>query len=220
MPPVRRAGAGRPRGGEPFGRPGQYRLVEDVARRVQLGHPHVYREAFGGRAVSEPSGALVELIAGNRAFVGRGFVDQDHPIAVRVVSRDPNERVQPGAGAIAARFKRAFQLRWLTFGPQRPTAMRLFSGDSEGLPGCNVDRYGDFVVVQWLSAGALPWRDELFDAIEEAARPAGIYEQRRLRPIGGQAPPEPAVRARGEEAPLEVVVEEAGCRFGVDVTAP
>jgi 23S rRNA G2069 N7-methylase RlmK/C1962 C5-methylase RlmI len=24
-----------------------------------------------------------------------------------------------------------------------------------------VDKYGDFVVVQWLSAGALPWREEL-----------------------------------------------------------
>jgi 23S rRNA (cytosine1962-C5)-methyltransferase len=74
--------------------------------------------------------------------------------------------------------------------------------------------------VQWLSAGALPWRDELFEAIEKNANPAGIYEQRRLKPIGGQAPPEPAVRARGEEAPLEVIVEEEGCRFGVDVTAP
>ncbi len=41
-----------------------------------------------------------------------------------------------------------------------------------------------------------------------------------MRPLGGQAPAEPAVRARGEEAPLEVVVEEAGCRFGIDVTAP
>ena len=28
------------------------------------------------------------------------------------------------------------------------------------------------------------------------------------------------MRARGEEAPLELVVEDGGCRFGVDVTAP
>jgi 23S rRNA (cytosine1962-C5)-methyltransferase len=213
-PPRRRGG------GEPFGRPGQYRLIDDVARRVQLGHPHVYREAFGGRAVSEPTGTLVELFGGNRVFVGRGFVDQEHPVAVRVITRDPDERVHPGAGAIASRFARALQQRWLVFGPQRPTAMRLFYGDCEGLPGCNVDRYGDFVVVQWLSGGALPWREELFDAIEKNVNPAGIYEQRRLKPIGGSAPPEPAVRARGEEAPLEVVVEEADCRFGVDVTAP
>jgi 23S rRNA (cytosine1962-C5)-methyltransferase len=212
----------RTRSTEPFSRRGQYRLAGDAARRVALGHPWVFREALGGRAVSEPTGTLVELQAGNQAFVARGFVDQDHTIIVRVLSRDPEQRVHPGAGAIADRFRRAVQLRWLTFGagPGAPQALRLFYGDSEGLPGVNVDRYGDFVVVQWLTAGALPWRDELYDAIEASVRPAGIYEQRRLRPLGGQAPPEPAVRARGQEAPLEVVVEEAGCRFGIDVTAP
>jgi 23S rRNA (cytosine1962-C5)-methyltransferase len=121
---------------------------------------------------------------------------------------------------VADRFTRADKLRWLVYGAARPEALRLFGGDSEGLPGVTVDRYGDFVVVQWLSAGALPWRDELYDAIEATVKPRGIYEQRRMRPLGGHAPPEPAVRARGDEAPLEVVVEEQGCRFGIDVTAP
>ncbi|HVR60338.1 MAG TPA: class I SAM-dependent methyltransferase, partial [Polyangia bacterium] len=39
-------------------------------------------------------------------------------------------------------------------------------------------------------------------------------------PLGGQAAPEPAVRARGDEAPLEIVVEDGAARFAVDVTAP
>jgi 23S rRNA (cytosine1962-C5)-methyltransferase len=101
----------------------------------------------------------------------------------------------------------------------RPTAVRLFSGENEGLPGVTVDRYGDFVVVQWLSAGALPWREELFNAILHTVEPRGIYEQRRTRPLAGESP-SPGLRVHGEEAPLEVVVEEAECRFGVDVTAP
>jgi len=88
------------------------------------------------------------------------------------------------------------------------------------LPGVTVDRYGEFVVVQWLAAGALPWRDELYQAITTHLAPRGIYEQTRTRSLGGQAPPEPAVRVAGQEAPLEVVVEEDGCRFAVDVTAP
>lgn len=201
-------------------RQGQYRLPDDVARRVRAGHPWLFRDAFQGRAVSEPTGSVVELIAGNREFVARGFVDQDHAIAVRILARDPAERVHPGAGAIAARVARAIQLRWLTFGPDRPTAMRLFTGESEGLPGVTVDRYGDFVVVQWLSGGALPWRDELLEAVSSAVRPRGLYEQRRLRPLAGGGPPEPAARVSGDEAPVEVIVEEAGCRFAVDVSAP
>lgn len=170
--------------------------------------------------MAEPTGALVDLVASNGAFMGRGFVDREHTVAVRVLSRVPNEPVHPGAGTIAARFARAVQLRWMLLGPDKPSALRLFSGENEGLPGVTVDRYGDFVVVQWYSAGAMPWREELFEAINATVKPRGIYEQKRLRPLAGQAPPEPAGRAMGEEAPLEVVVEEAGCRFAVDVTAP
>jgi 23S rRNA (cytosine1962-C5)-methyltransferase len=201
-------------------RHGIYRIPDDVARRVRLGHPWIFREVFGARKVAEATGSLVDLVSTNRAFVARGYVDSEHAVAVRVLTRDPDERLHPGSGAIAARFQRAVQLRWQVLGAHRPTALRLFSGENEGLPGVTVDRYGDFVVVQWLSAGALPWRDELYDAIAQTVSPRGIYDQKRLRPLGGQAAPEPAVRVAGDEAPLEIIVEEAGCRFGVDVTAP
>jgi 23S rRNA (cytosine1962-C5)-methyltransferase len=201
-------------------RQGQYRVADDVARRIRAGHPWVYRDALATRAVAEPTGALVELIAGNREFVARGYVDQEHPVAVRILSRDPGERIHPGAGTIAARIARAIQLRWLVMGGERPTALRLFSGETEGLPGATIDRYGEFVVVQWFSGGALAFRDEVLDAVATAVRPRGIYEQRRLRPLGGQAPPEPAALVRGEQAPVEVIVEEEGCRFAVDVSAP
>jgi 23S rRNA (cytosine1962-C5)-methyltransferase len=208
-------------------RVGDYRVAPDVATRVRAGHPWVFRDALGTRGVSEPTGAVVDLISGNREFVARGYVDREHPVAVRVLTRRADERIVPGNGVVAARFARAVELRWFLFGAARPAAMRVFSGETEGLPGVTVDRYGDFVVVQWLSAGALPWREELYDAIEAALHPRGLYEQRRLKPLGGQSAPEPATRARGEEAPLELVVEDdsvgAGvnaCRFGVDVTAP
>jgi 23S rRNA (cytosine1962-C5)-methyltransferase len=201
-------------------RQGVYRVPEDVARRIFLGHPWVYREALGTRKVAEETGSLVELVTSNREFLARGYTDNEHAIAVRVVSRNAEERVHPGAGAIAARFQRAVQLRWQILGAHRPTALRLFSGENEGFPGVTVDRYGEFVVVQWLSAGALPWRDELYEAITSTVAPRGIYDQKRVRSLAGRAAPEPAVRAAGEEAPLEIVVEEEGCHFSVDVTAP
>ncbi|HXI55686.1 MAG TPA: class I SAM-dependent rRNA methyltransferase [Polyangia bacterium] len=201
-------------------RVGEYRVPPDVAVRVRAGHPWIFRDALGGRGLTEPSGTVIDVLSGNREFVARGYVDEGHAVAVRVLTRDPAERVNPGKGVIGARFARAVQLRWFSFGATRPEAMRLFNGESEGLPGVAVDRYGDFVVVQWLAAGAMPWRDELYDAIEATIKPRGIYEQRRFRPLAGQAPPDPAVRARGDEAPLEIIVQDGPCRFGVDVTAP
>jgi 23S rRNA G2069 N7-methylase RlmK/C1962 C5-methylase RlmI len=113
--PVRRRAPSRNRPSPPPGRApagmtmrqGLYRLPDDVARRVQLGHPWVYREAFGSRKVTEPTGSLVELLGGNRVFLGRGYVDADHPVAVRVMTREADRRVHPGAGAVATRFARA-----------------------------------------------------------------------------------------------------------------
>ena len=125
---------------------------------------------------------------------------------------------------IAAQFARAVLLRCLLFGLDRPAAIRLFTGESEDLPASPSIAPAEFVLVQWLSTGALGWRDELYDGIEAAVKPRGIYEQRRLRPLGGQTVAEPAVQARGDEAPLEIVVDNdvgaSACRFGVDVTAP
>ena len=175
-------------------RVGQYRVPADVATRVHTGHPWVYREALGPRGIAEETGAVVDLIAGNREFVGRGYVDREHAIAVRVLSRDQDEKVGPGKGAIAGRFARAVELRRQLNAGTLPEALRVFSGENEGLPGVTVDRYGDFVVVQWYSPGALPWRDELLDAIAEAIHPRGIYEQKRLRPLGGHGPADPAAR--------------------------
>jgi len=201
-------------------RVGQYRLPADIASRVLAGHPWVYREALGPRGIAEETGAVVDLLVGNREFAGRGYVDRDHAIAIRLLTRNPHEDVAPGRGLIGERFACALALRKMLFGGKPPEAGRLFTGESEGLPGVTVDRYGDFVVAQWLSAGALPWREELYSAIETELSPKAIYEQRRFRPLGGAAPPEPAVRVSGEEAPVEIVVADAGCRFGVDVTAP
>ena len=116
-------------------REGSYRLSEDVARRVRSGHPWVFRDALAGRAVGEQTGELVDLTSGNGTFLARGFVDKEHAVAVRVLSRDSKENVRPGSGAIAGRLKKAIQLRWLVLGPERPSAMRLFAGESEGLPG-------------------------------------------------------------------------------------
>jgi 23S rRNA (cytosine1962-C5)-methyltransferase len=99
-------------------------------------------------------------------------------------------------------------------------AYRVLSGETEGVPGVTVDRFGAYLVVHLFTPAALTLREPLLDALEQVWRPTGIYEQRRFRPLGGDAPRDPSVLARGAHAPVEVEVREHGARFGVDVTAP
>jgi len=59
----------------------------------------------------------------------------------------------------------------------RHTGCRLVHGESDGLPGVIADRYGDVVVVQFLTAGAERWRDALVDAIGDATGCNAVYER-------------------------------------------
>lgn len=205
-----------PTRGAPVVRRGTVRLPADVAARVRAGHPWVYREILGGRPLRERSGDVVELVDPAGDFVGRGIYEEEAIIAVRVVSRRPEEVV--GAQLLAARVRQAAGFRTrLGFGEGQ--AYRVVNAESDGVPAVTVDRYADFLVVQYYAASALPFRDAILDALEDAVRPAGIYEQRRLKPLAGAAP-RGAELARGKVAPVEIEVAEGPLKFWADVTAP
>ena len=171
--------------------------------------------------MTEPTGAVVELVSGNREFVARGYVDREHAIAVRIVARDPSTDVAPGKGTIAARFARAAELRGLLYGASPPQAMRVWSGESEGLPGRHRRSLrrlrGRAVAVgrgAALARRALRrHRSRLASARHlRTAAPSPAGGRRSARACDARARRRGAAGAGGRRT--------AGCSFGVDVTAP
>jgi 23S rRNA (cytosine1962-C5)-methyltransferase len=160
----------------------------------------------------------MDVIAPDGSFLARALSDGAGAIAMRVFSRTPGQQIDPSY--LHGVLRRARALRVACLPLDELTCFRLLSGDSEGLPGVTVDRFGDYLVVTLLSETVTPHLDLLYDALGELESPAGIYEQRRTRPMSGDGPPEPASLARGKVAPTEIVVREGDVRFGVDVTAP
>lgn len=208
------------------------RLPDEAAIKLRAGHPWVYRESLGGRPLREAPGELVDLIDQDAAFVGRGYYDPEGAIAVRVLSRDPDEAIGPEA--FARRITAARRLREALL-PQTAaqtqagqagapgeglSAYRVLHGEGDFLPGITVDRYADFLVAHVYTAALEPHLPAIYDALEAAHAPRGIYMQRRYRPLGGEGAREPAELARGAIAPVEIEVQEGTLRFGVDVTAP
>jgi len=194
------------------------RIPAEVAIRVRAGHPWVFRDALGGRQLSEPVGAVLEVTDSKGNFIGRALFDPDGAIALRVFSRRPEERLD--GPYLHARVEAARRRREALLDLSALTALRVFAGESEGLPGVTVDRYADYLVAQFFSAATLHFREPLYDALAETWQPRGIYEQHRLRPLSGQGPRGPATLARGQLAPVDLEVREEDARFLVDVTAP
>jgi 23S rRNA (cytosine1962-C5)-methyltransferase len=168
--------------------------------------------------LSEPAGAVIEIVDPAGAFVARGLFDPEGPIALRVATRVKGQLID--AAYLRDRLARALARRQHLLDTRAVTAWRLFHGDSEGLPGVIVDRFGDFLVAQFFTQAALHYRDPLYDALGALAAPRGIYEQHRMRPLSGEGPRGPATLARGELAPVDVEVAEDDAHFLVDVTAP
>jgi 23S rRNA (cytosine1962-C5)-methyltransferase len=193
-------------------------LPPDIAQRVRAGHPWVYREVFGTRLAPEP-GTAIDVVDDDGEFVGRGLYDADSTIALRVFVRAPDAEID--AELVAARVKAAVALRRKLIDFGQLGAIRLVNAESDGLPAIVVDRYGEYLVVQLFSSAVTGLRGALYDALEAELSPIAIYEQRRFRSLGGEAPRQAgADLVRGTAAPVELEVVEDDLKFIVDVTAP
>ncbi len=206
--------------GAPIVRRNTIRVPMDVARHLRLGHPWVYREA-AARPVHEEAGTILDVVDSEGELVGRGLCEGEGSIAVRLWTHDDRP---VDAHLVATRVKAAIALRRRFLDLDALQHVRLVNGESDGLPAIAVERYGDFLVTQIFSpalAQAPALYKALYDALEAELSPRGIYEQRRHRSLGGDAPRQAgADLVRGAVAPVEIEVREDDLRFVVDVTAP
>jgi len=195
------------------------RLPGDIAHRVRAGHPWVYREALGPRPLTPEPGTAIDIVDDEGEFVGRGLYDSDSAIALRVFTRNPDTQID--ARLVADRVRAAIALRRRLLELDKLQCVRLVNAESDGLPGIVVERYADYLVVQLFTAAVTNLRDGLYDALEAELKPKAIYEQRRYRSLGGDAPRQVAAElVRGHAAPVELEVKEDDLTFVVDVTSP
>ena len=178
-------------------------------------HPWVFSGAVG-RVDSEPdAGATVDLVSSTGDFLARGAWSPSSQIRARVWSFEANEAVD--VAFFRRRLARAVESRRRLALLDAHGACRLVFSESDGLPGLIVDRYGEFLVCQFSSAGAEAWRQTIVDVLDEICSPRGIYE----RSEGGARHKEGLSSRRGllagEEPPAQLEIAAGGVRLVVDI---
>ena len=93
---------------------------------------------------------------------------------------------------------------------------RLIHAESDGIPGLIVDRYGDVLVVQILTAGAEYWKETLADLLIELTSIKDIYERSdaEVRTLEGLEPLSGILRGNPAE---KLMLQEYGVKFNVDI---
>jgi len=193
-------------------------LGKEVGRALRAGHPWVFARAIAGRPPRLPAGAIVDVHEAGR-FVARGYWDPASPIRVRILTRDPFEKID--ALFWRRRIARAALLRTETIAPEATDAYRVVHGESDGLPGLVVDRYGDFLVTKLYSAGLGQHLPSILTALRaEVPGVRGIFGREEIGRDDVEGEEGPAQgRVHWGEAPPELVRirEDGGTRFLVDV---
>ncbi|HVF34926.1 MAG TPA: class I SAM-dependent rRNA methyltransferase [Candidatus Saccharimonadia bacterium] len=143
--------------------------------------------------------------------IGLAYVNPNALICARVVVRGLKHPID--RSLIVHRLKVALGLREQLYG--RPW-YRLVYGESDGLPGLVLDRYGDVVVGQIGTAGMEALKDEVVAAVEKVLKPRAFVWKNAGSVRSLEALPEYVETAFGE-LPERVIAEEGGLEFEIDV---
>jgi 23S rRNA (cytosine1962-C5)-methyltransferase len=179
-------------------------------------HPWVFSGAVAQVQGKVEPGETVAVRAPQGDFLGYAAFSPTARIAARMWSWNQDELID--ADFFRRRLQAALQLRASLVPEDETTALRLVHAESDGLPGLVVDRYGDLLVVQFLSAGAEYWRDVLVQQLHELTGIDKMYERSDVEARGVEGLPQREGPLHGEAPFGPLTIEENGLKFVIDPT--
>lgn len=187
------------------------KLKRGEDRRIRAGHPWVFSNEVDTAATplsAFESGALAQVRSSRDEFLGHAYVNPHALICARIVGRD--ERHAVDADLIKRRLKTALALRErLNSEPY----YRVVFGESDGLPGLVLDRYGEIVIGQIATAGMQAVQVLVEQAVRETLEPSALFWKNDSSARDLEHLPHGTSVAFGE-IPEELTVRENGLEFG------
>jgi 23S rRNA (cytosine1962-C5)-methyltransferase len=180
---------------------------------VIRGHPWIFSGAVEKIEGESASAGIADVFDHHRNWLARGLYNPKSQIRVRVLTW---EKEDIDSSFFNRRLSLAAALREKLL-PPATDSYRVVNGEGDLLPGLVVDRYGEFLVCQFYTAGIDILKGVVVDALMNLFKPRGIYD----RSEGGvrdeeELPPSIGVLA-GEEPPELIRIKENGIRFLVDI---
>ncbi len=149
------------------------RLAKNQERRIRSGHPWVFSNEIESIEGAPEKGGEVLVQDHRGGVVGVGLYNPHSLIAVRLFAR----RERPiDADLFRERIRNARELRERNYAVE--STYRLVYSEGDFLPGLIVDRYGDYLGVQSLTAGIEARLDMVLEVLQEVIQPAGMICRR------------------------------------------
>lgn len=191
-------------------------LRPDREKSILRRHPWIFANSIARVEGSPEAGDTVSILGHKQQPMGWAAYSPSSQIRARVWSFNPDEVINPDF--LNNKLLQAINLRHDLAQDPRTNAYRLVHAESDGLPGLIVDRYGDLLVMQCLSAGMDHWRETLADLLVRLTGISQIYERSDadVRQLEGLS--ERNGILRGEPLPSnKLKIMENGHEFWADI---
>ena len=148
------------------------RLKHNEDRRISAGHLWVFSNEVDIAATPITAfkpGDMCRVLSARDKFLGFAYVNPKTLICARVLGRDA--AWPPGKGLFVHRLQIALSLRERVYAEPY---YRLVYGESDGLPGLVLDRFGDVVVGQIGTAGMEAFKHDIATAVQQVLKPKAM----------------------------------------------
>lgn len=189
-------------------------LNKNISNRVESGHPWVFaNEINRGKALdaAAKAGEVVNVFTHDKKFVGKGYINPQSQIMVRLLTRNKEEEINELF--FLNRIRQAWAYRQKLGYTEN---CRLIFGEADEIPQLIIDKFNDYFVIQTLAFGIDVWKPAIVKALEQIFKPKGIFERNDVpvRELEGMAQQKGFLSA---EFDTNIIISENGIRFNVDI---
>ncbi|SCX84884.1 23S rRNA (cytosine1962-C5)-methyltransferase [Pseudobutyrivibrio sp. AR14] len=194
-------------------------LKKGEGRTIKAGGAWIFDNEIDTITGSFENGDIVIVHDFDGYMMGRGFINTNSKIRVRMLTRDKEQQIDDEF--IRMRVKNAWEYRKSVLLPVDLNCCRVIFGEADFLPGLVIDKYDDVLVIESLALGIDKFKIQIVEYLKELLLAdgftvRGVYERSdaAVRKKEGLAPYKGFI---GEEFDTNVEIVENGVHYMVDV---
>ncbi len=185
-------------------------LKRKIAPRIANGHPWIFGNEVAEIKGDVTPGDIVEVYFADGSFAGKGFINPQSQIIVRLLTR---KKEDINDDFFYKKIEAAWRYRQKIGYTEN---CRLVFGEADYLPSLIIDKFNDYFSLQTVSLGMDKWKGAIVAALNTIFSPKGIYERNDVpvRELEG-LPQQTGFLSQPFDTKIEI--KENGIRFIVDL---
>lgn len=190
-------------------------LKKDTVRTLKYHHPWIFSGAVKAIEGTPKSGESLEIRSEDGETLGYGSYSPKSKIAIRMWSFSDKDILDEElirkriSDAISFRLKRSFF--------DGSDCCRLIFAEADGIPGLIVDKFADYLVCQFLFAGAEYWKGTIVSILNALIPNSGIYERSDVDIREKEGLPLITGVLSGSEPPDLIEIKEGNIKYHIDI---